>query len=73
MSHEAEHPEGTMRSTIRRAALAALTTITLSLVLPLAAFADNAITVDCGDGSPLTTTVATSHVRSSLPTGEGVG
>jgi len=57
MSHKAEYQEETMRSTIRRVALAALTTITLLLVLPLPAFADNAITVDCGDGSPLTTSV----------------
>jgi len=38
-----------MRSTVRRVALAGATTLTLLLVLPLPAFADNAITVDCGD------------------------
>jgi len=46
-----------MRSTVRRVALAGATTLTLLLVLPLPAFANSAITVDCGDGSPLATTV----------------
>src|ERR1700747_3128588 len=46
-----------MRSTVRRMALAASTTMTLLLLLPLPAFADDAVTIDCGDGSPLATTV----------------
>jgi len=57
MSHKADHQQGTVRSIIRRVALAALTTMTLLLIVPLPALADTAITVDCGDGSPLTTTV----------------
>ena len=45
-----------MNNRAKRLLLATAAGLLLALVAPLAALADNLVTVDCGDGSPLSTT-----------------
>jgi hypothetical protein len=61
-----------MSARLGRLMLATIIGVVLAVVLPLAAFADGLVTVDCGDGSPLTTSADVTMLSSIQASIQGI-